>query len=309
MFKFVGHKDQIVQSSNSDRIELVQNRVQAGLRTHAATGVESRKRAVQLADKLDAIHNGVDAIGLGEGEDAQTVEHALGGVNRTTLRRLRKVTEVVEDDLAIDAGHAKFARVAATGARLTSAGAFVIAGHNLLLSADELDTANEQVSSVTEIKERRFIDFYRAVCLFCAEAILFSTPFNFQLAWKGTRIVNNRAVYRLRNYAPSLHRLVLSEIHYAIRGLVPTALRSPDSFIEYLTSMASQTVSLFRQFEDIEIAELQPLVKQTVEEYQTFVVDAYEVVVPDVDLSAIVKSVVQEFTGLDFAMTPTEQAL
>jgi hypothetical protein len=102
---------------------------------------------------------------------------------------------------------------------------------------------------------------------------------------------------------------VLSEIHYAIRGLVPTALRSPDSFIEYLTSMASQTVSLFRQFEDIEIAELQPLVKQTVEEYQTFVVDAYEVVVPDVDLSAIVKSVVQEFTGLDFAMTPTEQAL
>ena len=39
------------------------------------------------------------------------------------------------------------------------------------------------------------------------------------------------------------------------------------------------------------------------------VVDAYEVVTPDVDLSAIVSSVVQEFTGLDFSMTPTEKAL
>jgi hypothetical protein len=38
-------------------------------------------------------------------------------------------------------------------------------------------------------------------------------------------------------------------------------------------------------------------------------VDAYEVVTPDVDLSAIVSSVVQEFTGLDFSMAPSEQAL
>jgi hypothetical protein len=283
--------------------------LQAGLRTHAVASVQSRTRAVQLADKLDAVHDGLDAIGLGEQEDSQTVQQALGGVHRTTLRRLRKVTEVVEDDLAIDVGHAKFAKAAAMGARLTSTGAFVIAGHNLLLSADELDTANQEVGSVRKIKRRRFIDFYRAICLFCAEAILFYTPFNFDLAWKGTRIVNNRAVYRLQRFAPSLHRLVLSEIHYAIRGIVPTALRSPDAFIEYLASMASQTVSLVRQFEDVGFGDLESLVEQAVEEYQTFVVDAYEVVTPEVNLSAIVSSVVQEFSGLDFSMTPTEQAL
>ena len=298
-----------MQTADSERIELVRDQVQPGLRTHAVASVQSRTRAVQLADKLDAVHDGLDAIGLGEQEDSQTVKQALGGVHRTTLRRLRKVTEVVEDDLAIDVGHAKFAKAAAMGTRLTSTGAFVIAGHNLLLSADELDTANQEVGSVRKIKRRRFIDFYRAICLFCAEAILFYTPFNFELAWKGTRIVNNRAVYRLRNYAPSLHRLVLSEIHYAIRGIVPAALRSPDAFIEYLASMASQTVSLVRQFEDVGFGDLESLVEQTVEEYQTFVVDAYEVVTPEVNLSAIVSSVVQEFSGLDFSMTPTEQAL
>jgi hypothetical protein len=292
-----------------DRIELVRDRVQAGLRTHAVDSIHSRTRAVQLADKLDAIHDGLDAIGLGEKEEEQTVKQALGGVHETTLRRLRKVTEVIEDDLAIDAGHAKFARVAATGARLTSTGAFVIAGHNLLISANELDTANQLADSVSKIEERRFVDFYRAICLFCAEAILFYTPFNFNLAWKGTRILNNRAVYRLREFAPSLHRLVLSEIHYAIRGIIPTALRAPDAFIDYLASMASQTVSLVRQFENIGFGDLRPLVEQTVEEYQTFVEEAYEVATADVDLSAIVQSVVQKFAGLDFSVTPTEHTL
>ena len=298
-----------MSGSDPDRIELVQHRVQTGLRTHAVASAQARARAVQLADKLDAIHDGLDAIGLGEQEDRQTVEQALGGVDKPTLRRLRKITEVVEDDLAIDAGHSKFARLAATGTKLTSTGAFVIAGHNLLLSADELDTANQQADSISNIKERRFIDFYRAVCLFIAEAILFTTPFNFNLAWKGTRVLNNRAVYRLRQYAPSLHRLVLSEIHYAIRGIVPNALRSPDAFVDYLASMANQTVSLVRQFEDLGLGDLQSLVEQTVEEYQAFVADVYEVATADVDLSAIVQSVVQEFAGLDFSMTPTERAL
>jgi hypothetical protein len=262
-----------------------------------------------LADKLDAVHNGLDSIGLGEQEDGRTVEQALGGIDKTTLRRLRKVTEVVEEELVIDAGHAKFARLAATGTKLTSTGAFVIAGHNLLLSADELDTANQQVDSVSKIEGQRFIDFYRAVCLFIVEAFLFTTPFNFNLAWKGTRVLNNRAVYRLRRYAPALHRLVLSEIHYAIRGIVPKALRAPDAFVAYLGSMASQTVSLVRQFEDVEFGDLRPLVEQTVEEYRTFVTDAYEVVTADVDLSVIVQSVVKEFAGIDFAVTPTERAL
>jgi hypothetical protein len=262
-----------------------------------------------LADRLDAIHDGLDAVGLSEQEDTKTVEQALGGVDKPTLRRLRKVTEVVEDDLAIDAGHSKFARLAATGTKLTSTGAFVIAGHNLLLSADELDTASQQVDSVSDIKRRRFIDFYRAVCLFIAEAILFTTPFNFNLAWRGTRVLNNRAIYRLRQYAPSLHRLVLSEIHYAIRGIVPNVLRSPDAFVDYLVSMASQTVSLVRQFEDLGLGNLRSLVEQTVEEYQAFVAETYEVATADVDLSAIAHSVVQEFAGLDFSVTPTERAL
>jgi hypothetical protein len=50
-------------------------------------------------------------------------------------------------------------------------------------------------------------------------------------------------------------------------------------------------------------------VEQTVKEYQAFVADAYEVATADVDLSAIVQSVVQEFAGLDFSVTPTERAL
>jgi hypothetical protein len=57
-----------MSGGDPDRIELVQHRVQTGLRTHAVASAQSRTRAVQLADKLDAIHDGLDAIGLGEQE-------------------------------------------------------------------------------------------------------------------------------------------------------------------------------------------------------------------------------------------------
>jgi hypothetical protein len=91
--------------------------------------------------------------------------------------------------------------------------------------------------------------------------------------------------------------------------ITPNVLRSPDAFVDYLVSMASQTVSLVRQFEDLGSGGLRSLVEQPVEEYLAFVVDTYEVAMADVDLSAIVQSVVQGFAGLDFSVTPTERAL
>jgi hypothetical protein len=49
--------------------------------------------------------------------------------------------------------------------------------------------------------------------------------------------------------------------------ITPNVLRSPDGFVDYLASMASQTVSLIRQFEDLGSGRLRSLVEQPVEEY------------------------------------------
>ena len=289
-----------------DRLEAIQTRIQAGLSEHATT--ESKKRSVQLADRLAAVHDEMEATGLGDLDQVQDVGQALGQIDTTTLHRLRKTTEIVEEDLNVDIGHSKLARAAATGSKLTSIGAFIVAGHNLLINANALDEAHERVGSVQKIKDRRFHDFYRAICIFIAEGFFLATPFNFKFAWRGTRYLNNRVLYRLREFAPDLHRLFLSEIHYVIRGIVPAALRSPDEFARFLTSMAVQTIELLDEFSDKDLHELLRKVPEIINEYQSFVEAAYEVVPADVNIESVVQDVLAHLTGeINLSSVPSGQ--
>lgn len=79
-------------------------------------------------------------------------------------------------------------------------------------------------------------------CYIVASFIL--SPISFQFGWRGTRYLNNRYLYRIREVAPSLHRYVLSEIHYVIRGIGPAALRHVDHFTSYLVSMTVWTIEM-----------------------------------------------------------------
>lgn len=301
--KFFATLPATVKAPDTDRLADVQRTIQTGLRVHARG--QRRIRAVQLAEELSGIHDELDDAELPTRDETSDIREFFSGVDRN-LQRTRKVTEVVEDSLRIGLGHSKLARIAMTGAQLNSGVALVIAGHNLLISADKLDRANASAGSIREIAAERFHDFYRAIAIFIAEAILFSTPFNFRIAWRGTRFLNNRFLYVLRHSGFSgsvdallkaLHRLILSEIHYAIRGILPAALGNPEEFVSYLVSLATQTLAILREFSDLPLTSIPAKAEEVVNEYRVFAENTYEVATANVDIGEVAQEVVAQFSG------------
>jgi hypothetical protein len=302
MFKFFRGNHPIVAEPIPERVADVQSTIRSGLRVHARG--ERRVQSVRLADDLASVHEKITDTQLPATEETTDVRAFFSGVDRD-LQRTRKTVEVVEDSLQIGLGHSKLARIAMTGAQLSSGVALVIAGHNLLISAEKLDRAHTSIGSVQDIAAKRFHEFYRAIGLFVAEAILFSTPLNYRIAWKGTRYLNNRFLYSLRHSAFSgsvdvalkgLHRLMLSEIHYAIRGILPAALRTPDEFVTYLTSMATQTLAILREFSDLGLEDIPVKAEEVVHEYRKFAENTYEVVTADVNFESVIQNVISQIS-------------
>ena len=303
MFKFFRGDQPLVAEPSPERLADVQSKIRSGLRVHARG--ERRIQSVRLANKLSSVHHQITETHLPTVDETTDIRAFFSGVDRD-LQRTRKTVEVVEDSLQIGLGHSKLARIAMTGTQLNSGVALVIAGHNLLISADKLDRAHTSIGSIQDIAAKRFHSFYRALGLFVAEAILFTTPLNYRMAWKGTRFLNNKFLYSLRHSGFSgsvdvalkgLHRLMLSEIHYAIRGILPAALRTPDEFVTYLTSMATQTIAILREFSDLALKEIPTKAEEVIHEYRTFAQDTYEVVTADVNFESIIQDVVKQFAG------------
>lgn len=287
---------------NPERLADVESKIQTGFRVHARG--ERRTRSIQLADELSKIHDQLDEAQLPTVDETTNTKTFFSGVDRN-LQRTRKTIEVVEDSLQIGLGHSKLARLAMTGAQLNSGVALVTAAHNLLMSATQLDRAHASVSSIQNITAERFHDFYRALGLFVLESILFATPINYQIAWRGTRYLNNHSLYALRHNGfsgsidsllKSLHRLILSEIHYAFRGIVPASLRTPEEFVTYLTSMATQTLAILQEFSDISIRQMRSKAEEVVNEYYEFAENTYEVATADVDLTSVIQDTIRQFS-------------
>lgn len=273
----------------SARTELAGQRLRQGLQTHAA--VQSREPALALARQLDNGHDLAMDLGIDPETKLKDVKSRL---STDTLRRLRKIVDVLEDDLGVKLAHGKFARIAGTATTLNSYLALAIAGWNLLESANTLSGAAATVSSQAAIDEKYYHRFYRAGGMFLVECFLFTTPLTFETAWKGTRFLNNRYLYRLRSVSSFLYRLVLSEVHFAIRGLLKSSLRKPEELYSYLVEMTTQTVTILKKQSSDGIGEVAAKVETIVDEFYAFIEDTYQVVVPDVDFAAIVQDVLEE---------------
>lgn len=287
------------------RISDIETRIESGLRQHA-TSRQSKTQAIQLADQIASVGETAADAELLDLDAAQTVQQSFNQITPDTLRRLRKITEVVEDSFSINVGHSKFARAAATATNLSSIAAFVLAGQNLFISATKLDRAHETADSINNIKTKFFFDFYASACVFIGEGFLLTTPFNFKFAWKGVRYLNNRYLYRLRKYSSALYRLILSEIHYAIRGIIPAALRDTDAFVTYLSSMTVQTIKMLDQVSTNGIEDLQREVENSVTGFKRFVETKYEVVTPDVNLQKVALKIYQRILDeVDLSTIPT----
>jgi hypothetical protein len=282
-----------MSEADPDRLADAKQRIRTGLRSHALASASSQ-RSVQLADRLAAVHEELGDTELASVSEGEPLSEAVGSIDTDRLHGLRKVTEVIEDDLGVDVGHSKFARIAGMASTFTSMGSFAIAGHNVLLSATALDTAHERAGSVSAIKMPRFFNFYRSLAIFIGEGLLFWTPLNFNTAWKGTRYLNNHVLYRFRGVHSGLYKLLLSEVHYAIRGILPTALRDPEEFATYLTSMVMQTVEFIQKFENINLLSALDTAKEIAQEFASFVENTYDVTTGDVDIVMIAREALSE---------------
>ncbi|QKY19691.1 hypothetical protein B4589_004590 [Halolamina sp. CBA1230] len=285
-----------MDDADSDRLAGAKHRIRSGLRSHAVAS-PAAKRSVQLADRLAVVHEELDDTEVAPVTDGQPLSEAVESINTDRLHGLRKVTEVIEDDLGVNVGHSKFARIAGMASTFTSMGSFAIAGHNVLLAATALDTAHEKAGSVSAIETPRFFDFYRSLAFFIVEGLLLTTPLKFKTAWRGTRYLNNRVLYRFRNVHNGLYKLLLSEVHYAIRGVVPAAFRDPEAFATYLSSMVMQTVEFIREFEDINVLNFLDTAESIAREFQTFIENTYDVTTGNVDIAVIVEEALSKFTN------------
>lgn len=277
---------------DTDRVNLAASHLNGGLYRHAR--VETRRPALDLAGALSEVHDSSLDLSLAEGD--RILIRAEQEIDTTTLRRLRKLTEVLEDDLGINLGHGKFARMASTAATASSVVAVAIAGWNLVEAADTLRDASKRAESLQAMKEEQFGIFYRAIGLFVVECFLFTTPLNYKTAWKGTRYLNNHYLYRLRSTSKLLYRLTLSEVHYAIRGFTKEALRSADQFASYLAQVTVKSVQILQDNSDNGVDDLIETVQQEVEEFHAFVKNSYQIIVPEIELQSVAKEVVKELT-------------
>ncbi len=281
-----------------DRVNLVVRRVQTGLQSHADE--ESRTHAVALAERL-VKYADEDGLNVYFEDEVELPASAVSQVDTDTLRRLRKITEILEDDLNVDLGHSKFTQLATTGAKLSSIAALAVASYNLLEAAADLHNAASASGSLEEIEEEYFANFYGATCVFVLECFFFTTPINFQFAWRGTRYLNNRYLFRIREIAPSLHRYVLSEVHYVIRGIGPAALRHVDHFTSYLVSVTVWTIEMLDIEPKYSLEDLGDQIRETVETYISFVTSAYEIAIPDLSLENLFREIlsqIQEFRSI-----------
>jgi len=292
-----------VAEPNLDRLREVESQIEAGFRVHARG--QRRVQSVRLADDLADIYDELSESQLPIKNETADIGTFFSNADRN-LQRTRKIVEVIEDSLDIGLGHSKLTRIAMTGANLNSAVAVVTAAHNLLLTANELDDAHRIAESISDIAKQQFLEFYRSLGILIAEAILFTTPINYRVAWKGTRYLNNRILYKFRHSGltgtgdkllKGLHRLILSESHYAIKGILPAALRSPDEFVSYLSSMTSQTLNIIWDFTDINVNQVRTKIEEIILEYQAFAADKYGISDINADIDAIVENVLTEIPG------------
>lgn len=281
-----------VNELSDQRIGLAVDRLQNGLRigeTH-----DSQQRAADLADQLARIELDSSLLSQFESAPEFKAEHVKPTVDN--LRRLRKVTEIVEDDLGVDIGHSRFAKAATSLSKLSSLGSIAIAGHNLLLASVDLIERYQAVGTLEKVEEGHYTTFYQALGIFVIDCMLFATPLNFKAAWSGTRFINNRFLYRLRRASPSLHRYALSEMHYVIRGIPPKILHGAVHYYEYLRFVTMSTFEVLWEFERDEIGarEVSSKVSKLIEEFHDFISTNYDIDTPELDWKSLYREILEE---------------
>jgi len=275
------------------RADLATSRLQSGLRD---TRRAMRPRAVTLAEQLhetESEFNKVTQIEASKEFSAPSLDATFDDV-----RRLRKLTEIIEDDMGVSIGSSKFGRVATGISTLSSVGSILVSGQNVLETASVLVRRSEQSDSLSVVSRKHFEAFYGAIGIFTINCMLYTTPLKFKTAWRGTRYINNRFLYRLRGVSGNLHRFILSELHYLIREILPRALKQPVEFTKYLKTMSVTTLIQIKDFGSLPKADAFSKAKSIIQEFIEFADSTVPYDLPSVNLQSLASEVLTEVINI-----------
>lgn len=212
------------------RVSLAVDRLQKGLRPHDTK--PTHQRAMTLAKQIVAVK--LDAKSISQFDATKKFKATKLDPTIRDVRRLRKIAEIVEDDFGVGVGYTRLVRVATALSTFSSVGSIVLSGHNLITAATVLVERYQKRGDLEKIQENYYLTFYQALAIFTIDCMLFESPLDYKMAWVGTRYLNNRFLYKLRVISPNLYRYVLSEVHYAIRDIVPKMLTHPVAYTQYI---------------------------------------------------------------------------
>lgn len=211
-----------------------------------------------------------------------------------TIDRARKVTEVVEDEYGIDLGHGKFATIANFGKDISSLAGVAIAVENLITASSAL--LNQYNAPERSVTEETHLEFALALALLILECALFKLPISFRAAWRGTRFLNNRLLWRLRGVSNMLYRIVLSEVHRLIRDIAPKALTTfTKEFVNFVVPIVVRDYQINWDLDNYSKDRLLKPIGDTILEFLAFAKDYYGVETPEIGSRRMLRLYIEFF--------------
>lgn len=146
-------------------------------------------------------------------------ENKVGNTSKQ-LRRTEKVVEVLNEDLNVDIPKRyinSISRMNSSSSTINKCLPVVAAGQNCIEAAENYQEAKEtgQRDKIRKAKEDLFISFFLLAC----HVIILQSSTTYKLSFRGTRYAANRGLVYIRKYMGNrVYALILSEVHWAIRG-------------------------------------------------------------------------------------------
>lgn len=279
---------------NETRAALAIDTLTSGLRDSNASAVT---RAVSLAEQIIDLPLNTNSLDVPDENDNVFSANDLN-VATHNLRRINKLTQLLEGALGVDLANSRINRVALRASTLSSLGSLLLASNNLYKASDELYKTYQHSQTIEDVPQSECTTFYRALAIFGVDCMLFASPLNYRIAWRTTRYLNNHYLYKLRGLNSNLYRYTLSEAHFAIREITPMALRQVTHLIDYLTELTMTTYSYLKEFGGLNPTDATSTIYDLLNGFQQFIIDQYSTTLPTIDLGTLATEIANELIGI-----------
>ncbi|TYL37252.1 hypothetical protein CV102_18265 [Natronococcus pandeyae] len=164
-------------------------------------------------------------------------------VGERELLRVRKVSEVYEQELGVRLPTGSLTRAALTAGKLTTIGGILISLDGVREATGAIKTAYTK-GGTDNVDDDLLEDFYVASGVFIGELVLMLTPFSANFAFQATGRLHSRLLWhRFKEYR-SAYRILLHHLYYFFNGVPSLALHTLRDARDHVTDFVDSVVFL-----------------------------------------------------------------